>query len=222
MLTLDQAVLQSTPSPAAWWALGVVSLLTAVLLLLVFRFISNQERIVVAKDRIKAHLLEIRLFRDDPYVVLRAQKDIFLAVLGYVKLTVAPLAVLILPLVYLALHLDLFFAYQPLRPGETALVTVKLDESVAWDQVVPGLTVPEGLRVETPPLRVERPREIDWRVRAISEGTYEIVVTLGETIVTKSVTVSACLRRVMPTREGGRWPATLIAPGEPPLPRAVP
>jgi len=212
-------MLLPAPSSSPWWALGVVSVLTAVLLLLVFRFISHQERIAIAKNRIKAHLLEIRLFRDDPQLVLRAQKDILLALLKYLKLAAVPLAVLILPLVYLALHLELFFGYEPLHPGAAAVVAVTVDDKTPLDRVVANLSVSDGLKIETPPLRLPHAHEIDWRVRAVREGNHEIILTLGDTALAKTVTVGTTLRRVTPIREQDSWPTTLVAPGEAALPR---
>ena len=51
---------------AAWLGLPA-----AVLALLVFRWVSDQAGIERAKDRIKAHLLELFLYRDDFRVSLR-------------------------------------------------------------------------------------------------------------------------------------------------------
>ena len=53
-----------------------VSLLTALLMLFVFQLTSNQAGIRRAKDRIKAHLLELRLFKDNMRVTLWAQGGI--------------------------------------------------------------------------------------------------------------------------------------------------
>ena len=221
-MTLDEATLLPPASPMSWWALGAVSGLTALLMLFAFRFASDQRGIGTAKDRIKAHLLEIRLFRDEPWLVLRAQKHILLAILGYLRLAMAPIAVLILPVVYLALHLELFFGYQPLHAGESAVVSVTLDDRVAWDKVQVDLAVPDGVQVETPPLRIARTREVDWRLRGLREGTHDIVVTVGDAAYPKMLTVNDGLHRVIPARERGSWLAALFVPGETPLPSDAP
>lgn len=221
-MTLDEATLLPAASPMSWWALGAVSALTALLMLLAFRFASDQRGIGIAKDRIKAHLLEIRLFRDEPWLVLRAQKHIIGAILRYLRLAMAPIAVLILPVVYLALHLELFFGYQPLHAGESAMVSVTLDDRVAWDKLEVDLAVPDGVLVETPPLRIARAREVDWRVRVLREGIHDIVVTVGETAYPKMMTVADGLHRVIPSRERGSRLMALFVPGETPLPSNAP
>ena len=56
--------------------LTVVSFLTGILMVLVFRTTSNQAGIKQVKERIKAHLLAIRLFQDQLDVVLRTHARI--------------------------------------------------------------------------------------------------------------------------------------------------
>ena len=48
----------------SWVAMTALSLLTALLMLLVYRLTSNQQRIRAVKDKIIAHLLEMRLYKD--------------------------------------------------------------------------------------------------------------------------------------------------------------
>jgi hypothetical protein len=55
-------------------SLGLISLLAGVVMLWVFRRVSNQGAIRVAKKRLQAHLYELRLFADEPRLVWRAQK----------------------------------------------------------------------------------------------------------------------------------------------------
>ncbi len=47
-----------------WAAKVFISLLTGLFMLLVFKLTSNQAGLQRTKDRIKAHLLEFRLFKD--------------------------------------------------------------------------------------------------------------------------------------------------------------
>jgi hypothetical protein len=56
-----------------WWGMLVVSVLTGLLMLFIFKFTSNQSGIRRAKDRIKAHLLEMRLYNES----LRSQFKAF-------------------------------------------------------------------------------------------------------------------------------------------------
>jgi len=48
-----------------WIGMAVISLVTGIFMLLIFRLTSNQKGIRQVKDKIKAHLMEIRLFKDN-------------------------------------------------------------------------------------------------------------------------------------------------------------
>ena len=54
------------------YGLIVVSFLTGLAAVLVFAYVSNQESLRRIKNRIQAHLLELRLFPDQLGVVLKA------------------------------------------------------------------------------------------------------------------------------------------------------
>jgi len=215
---LDQVAFLPPPSCLPLAGLCAVSAATGILLLLVFRYTSNQAGIGAAKERIKAHVLEIRLFKDDPLLVLQAQKAIVLSTLGYLKFTLVPLAVMLIPVVYLALHLDLVFGYHPLRPGEVTILGVTLAEGVPLNGPAVELTVPEGLTVETPSLRIGAKREVDWRVKAVKEGSFTLTIKVADRVFQKELKVGECLAQVTPERRRGASIERLWSPGESLLP----
>jgi len=102
-------------SLSPWFGLAVVSLLTALLMLEVYKLTSNQSAIRRAKDRIKAHLLEMRLYKDSLRVTLRAQAGILKANLAYMGANLKPLLVMIVPLVLILARLSVWYDRAP-RP----------------------------------------------------------------------------------------------------------
>jgi uncharacterized membrane protein (DUF106 family) len=62
--TVFELILTPFRNMSPWYGMTVVSFLTGFLMLFIFRFTSNQEGIRRTKNRIKAHLLELRLFKD--------------------------------------------------------------------------------------------------------------------------------------------------------------
>ena len=59
-----------------------VSILAGIGMLVVFRHASDQAAIRRSKNLVAAHLLEFRLFMDEPRLVLRAQRDL---IVGYAR-----------------------------------------------------------------------------------------------------------------------------------------
>src|SRR6266545_3350538 len=137
-----------------FWLLCVVSMLAGVLMLLIFRFTSNQAKIKEAKDRMQAHLIEIRLFKDNPRIILSALKNILLYNARYMKHAFKPMLYMILPISLMLIQLDGWFGYRPLQIGESAIVSVTLSEEGPKLFSTISIEADKGLIVETPPLRI--------------------------------------------------------------------
>jgi len=206
-------------SLSPWVALSVISLLTGLLILAIYKLVSDQHGLKATKDKIKAYLLELRLFADDFSVSLRAQAKLLFWNLKYLLHALRPLAVIIIPLFFLLSHLHLWFAWEPLTPGETTIVKIKLKENVNPLAVQAKLEPTAGYEVETPPLRIESEREICWRIRALRPGKYEIKISFDGQWLSKELIIGRhSLVRLSSIRPSSGFFQQLLAPGEKPLP----
>jgi len=199
-----------------FWALLAVSVPLGIFMLLVFRHTSNQEEIRKAKNRIKAHILEIRLFKDDLRILLSAQKNILLHNLRYMRHALRPVLFMIIPIAYILLLLEGWFGYQPLKPGETTVASVVVANGGADVLSQVSLQGDEGLIVETPPLRIAEDHAVNWRVRAAAPGDHMLTFTVaGETVRKKVSVMDGRLTRVTPRLVAAPtfWD-TLLHPGE--------
>ncbi len=197
--------------------LAFVALLTAVAVLLVYRKTSDQDGISSVRRKIVASLLEMRLFRDDLVVVFRAQGRVLKDSLRYFRYSLVPLAWILLPLVVLFIHLDRVYGYDPLAPGEAAIVTVGVSEAASLT-----LEAGPGLAVETPPLRIPGSNEVHWRVRGLFPGEHELTVRAPDHASTKRVPVGSGRTSIAPTRPSSGIIDQLLHPGENPIPSDAP
>ncbi|OGD20427.1 MAG: hypothetical protein A2W03_01775 [Candidatus Aminicenantes bacterium RBG_16_63_16] len=203
----------------AWWGMLYISLLTGLLMLAVFRLTSNQPGIRAAKDRIKAHLLEMRLFKDNFRVSLGAQRQILAANWRYIRYSFKPLLVMIIPLVLILIQLNFWFGYEPLAAGEPAILKVRLDSGIDPLKTEILLETSPSVRVETPPLRIADEHEVDWRIRPQEAGPAALTLAVGGARFEKTVRVGgAPLARVSTMRVRGRFPDALLYPCESGLP----
>jgi hypothetical protein len=198
------------------WIVTVLAALLAVPMLLVVRALTDQDAVRATKNRIKGHLLELWLFRDDTGTVLGAQGRILRLNARYLLLTAKPLLVLLIPMVLLLIPLDSWFGFRALRPGDSATVVVSAGALSHPDRA--SIAVSDGLAVETPALRIPATREIAWRIRALRPGAHDVWIAVDGRRLEKRVVVSDGLASVSPTRvSAGSW-ATVLHPAEPPLP----
>jgi hypothetical protein len=203
------------------WLLSLVALVTAVPTLLVFARLSDQVRLRTTKNRIKAHVLELWLFRDDVGTVLRAQGRLLGLNARYLWLTLPAMAVIAPPMLLLLGALAPWYESRPLRPGETTIVSVHAGGATALGPDA-RLVAGDGLVVETPALRIPAAGEIDWRVRAVKPGVHTVSVEVGGQRLDKQIVAGTEPARVNSTRTtSGLWQA-LTAPGEAPLPGDAP
>jgi uncharacterized membrane protein (DUF106 family) len=217
------AILWPFRSLSPWFGLTAVSLLTALLMLEVYKLTSNQAAIRRAKDRIKAHLLELRLYKDNMRVTLSAQAAILRANLAYMGANLRPLAVMIIPLVLVLAQLSLWFDRAPLAPGQETLVKVGFDKAVDPMTLDLALDPPPGIEITSPAVRIADEPEAVWRLKAVSPGAGRLVVRVGRLSVEKSVAVGGGrLDRVSALASRGSFWKRVLYPGEPPLPAATP
>src|SRR5215470_2520221 len=79
----------------------LLSIVVGFLMVVVFRYTSDQQSIRVAKDQLKAHLLAVRLFQDQLPVVLNSYGRILRGTGRYLKLAFMPLLYVIIPITFL-------------------------------------------------------------------------------------------------------------------------
>lgn len=151
-----------TLSGSVAWALALISGVTGVAMLWVFGRFSSQKKIRQVKNRLKAHMLELRLFVDEPALIWHAQKSLIAANGRYMALMLRPFVILAVPMALLVMLLDPYFGVAPLPIGRSAIVTVQLSDSSG---PAPELQVPDGIALETPAVRVTGTRQVSWRIR---------------------------------------------------------
>jgi hypothetical protein len=166
------------------------------LILLVFKAISNRRALQTARRKLRSHLLAIRLFADDPAVILRSQGRLLLCTLRYMALLLPAFLAVAIPLFLAWDRLDAIWGRAPLEPGETVILTARLSDSVSN----PLLVAPDWLPVESPPVRVDAVHEVSWRLRVGRAGSGDVSVTAGAERVSKRIEARPGLH-YLPDRE---------------------
>jgi hypothetical protein len=98
-----------------------------------------------------AHILEFRLFMDEPVLVFQAQRELFMANLRLLRLVFLPCLILTVPFVFLLEYLNDWYGRAPLQIGRAAVITAD------------ALNMPKGIAIETPAVHIGS--EVSWRVR---------------------------------------------------------
>lgn len=209
---------QSLP---ANWQIIITALPVTVFALLVFRFASNQDGITHVKNKIKAYLLELWLYKDDLGILFRAQGQVFKYSVIYLRYALVPLIIMIVPLALVIVQLESLYAFRGLQPGESAILSVTIAETQNLGEVDADLSLPAGIVQETPPLRIDRSRQVLWRIRGETPGQHAVKIQSGDREITKQVVVGESDTRLAPIiYRDGDW-RILGYPAEQPIDAAA-
>lgn len=209
-------------APFASWppqvTLLAASVLAGVAMAYVFRQTSNQRALRAVADRTRAHLLGLRLFKDDARVAFGCQWELMKAIGLRLWHSLPPMAVLVIPFLFILTQLALRFENRPLEAGESVVVALHLSPQ-AWPALAGvAIAVPPGVSVETPPLRDPQEQAVYWRLKVDSPTAGALSWSIGDKVVEKSIVgalKAGKLCAVSARRPGPGFWDRLLYPGEP-------
>jgi hypothetical protein len=200
-----------------WLGATLVSAVTGVLLLVAFKYTSNQRAIKRAGDDRKANLLALKLFKDSPSVSVRAQWGVLRSAARSLVLAIVPMLIMAVPVVLIMAQLAQWYEDRPVRVNEDAVVTLKLggDPKAAWPDV--RLQEPAEVDDTSGPVRVESERAVCWNVKPVKAGYHRLVFWVGPEAAEKELAAGDGYMRVSPQRPGWDWSDALLYPAERPF-----
>ena len=198
----------------------VLSIVIGLLMIVLFGYTSDQKAIKVAKDQLKAHLLAVRLFRDQLPVVMGSYGKILRGTGRYLKLAFKPLLYVIIPITLLIMQLDRYLGTTPVPTNAPFLLTAHTASPDALNDVT--LELPPEIAMTAPPVHVPAENEIVWRLAGAKDGRYEVKIAAGGQSVTKTVSVGSDLPRISPVRLRGQFWERMFSSAESALPENSP
>jgi hypothetical protein len=201
------------------WFVLAISVITGLLMVLVFRYTSDQQAIRRAKDRLKAHLLAVRLFQDQLPVVLGAYGQIFFGTGRYLRLTFTPVLIAIVPMTFLIIQMDRYLGWMALEPMRPFLLEAQTNSSATLDQI--ELRLPDGLTASAPAVHIPKEKLIVWRLQATQPGEYHVRLDASGALVDKQVVVSSALEQLSPVKLRGQFWERTLSSAEPALPENI-
>src|SRR5262245_39235960 len=186
-----------------WLSATLIAVITGVLLLIVFKYTSNQRAIKRARDDINAHLLALKLFKDSAAVAVQAQGRVRLGGVRLFLLALGPMAVMAVPVALILGQMSLWYQQPPLRVGDEAVVTLKLNGEAGTPSPKVRLEPTDAASDMIGPVRGDRSkREVCWKLQAQEKGRHRLVFVIGDQTVEKELTVGDGFMRISSQRPG--------------------
>ena len=200
-----------------WLSNTIIAAVAGVVLLILFKYTSNQKAIGRVRDSIKANMLALKLYKDSIIVTFTSQGRVFKSSLMLLVYSVRPMLVMIVPVSLLLAQLGLWYQYRPLQKGEQAVVTMKLNTQTnsQW----PGINIQPAtaVEVETGPVHVFSKNEICWQIKALEDGYHNLNFQVDQQQVEKELAIGDRFMRVSVARPGRQWSEMLFNPWEKPF-----
>jgi uncharacterized membrane protein (DUF106 family) len=193
-----------------------LSVVIGLLMILLFGYTSDQKAIGIAKDQLKAHLLAVRLFRDQLHVVMGSYGKVLRGTGRYLKLAFKPLLYVIIPITLMIVWLDRSLGLTAIQTNVPFLLTVQVNKPDALDGI--SIELPPAITASAPPVHVAAENEVVWRLMASQEGSYEVKIGAGGQSVSKTVRVTSQLAQVSPERWRDHFWQRFFSSGESALP----
>jgi uncharacterized membrane protein (DUF106 family) len=195
-----------------------LSVVIGLLMILLFGYTSDQKAIGIAKDQLKAHLLAVRLYRDQLNVVMGSYGKVLRGTGRYLKLAFKPLLYVIIQITLLIVWLDRSLGLTAIQTNTPFLVTARVNNPQALDSI--SIELPPEITASAPPVHVAADNEVVWRLVASQEGAYDVEIKTGAggQSVAKTVRVTSQLAQLSPERWRDHFWQRMFASGESALP----
>lgn len=220
-------------------ALILLSGIFGVLALVVFKYISSQSGIKSAKDKIKGHMIAIRLYQNDLVVVGQSIVKVLLRNLQYVLLNFGPFIPLAPIFGFVVAQTVVRYSFEPLEvvtaqeadsmlAGQGTMFSIEFKDDRESRAKAAELEIiwPEGLQAQSKLVRVPSRGLAFQEFVAVAPGDYEVQMKIGDSIVTKTVSAGTTeLAYLQPERVSGAmmamlWPVEDTFPDESPIAHA--
>ena len=203
-----------------YMGLTAVSVVTGLLMVLLYAVTTDQERLRAIRDRIKILFLEVRLYRNDLAASLAIQREILGRNLAYLRHTALSALVLMLPVVVLLADMNVRYGARPVPPGGSVRITATAQAPDLLGDLV--LRLDPGAVLEMPPLRVASERRVTFQVRLDRPGRHHLVLAGPGLEVPLEVTASPLVQRLQSVLDKGDSLLSRLVPDAHFIPASVP
>jgi len=200
-----------------WLSNTIISAVTGVFLLIIFKYTSNQRAIGKVRDDIKSNLLAMKLFKDSISMTLHSEARVFKGALMLLVHSIPSMLIMILPVSLLLAQMSLWYQSRPLLPGEVAVMTVKLNSNVEGNWPTINIEPTTVVDVTAGPVRILSRHQICWEIKAIENGKQLITLDVNGQQIKKELAVGNSFMRVSLTRPASNWAGILVNPAEKPF-----
>lgn len=172
-----------------FWAVVVLSFLISLLIVVVYKFFTNQEEMKRLKDQQKEFQQQMKGMKDQPGEMMKVQKEAMGVSMQYMKHSFKATLITMLPVLLIFGWMNGHLASEPIFPDEPYSLTAAFAEGVAGET---ELIVSEGTELLGPAQQEIMDRTATWRLKSTA-GRHLLTTKVGEEQESKNVLITTNL-----------------------------
>ena len=173
-----------------FWAILILSLIISLIVVLVYKFFTNQDEMKKLKEEQKDYQKRLKELRDKPEEMMKVQKEAMSKNFEYMKHSFKATLITMLPIILIFGWMNAHLNFEPIYPGETYSVTAVIKEGVTGEvELIPD----NGTEVVSSQKQAVA-KEVMWNIKSSNEGTHFLTVKVGEQQQVKKVLITTELR----------------------------
>ena len=161
-----------------FWGIFFLSAVSSLVVLVIYKYLSAPEKIKDAKDKIKANILAIRLYRDFWKVILASFGKSVLYTLKYFSLNLLPLVVVLPILAPIFSQMDVRYGMRPFEADEVAVVKAYFNVDVETLDI--KLAQSDFVKPLMKPVFIKAKKEVDWKLAVRSDKAFDLAIEVGD------------------------------------------
>lgn len=168
-----------------FWGILFLSILMSFVVLWLYKWISSPRLIRKAKDRIKANILAIRLYKDSGKIIIISFFKSLFYTFKYFGLNLLPL-LLIIPILFPAfVQMDIRYGMRPFQPGEEIIVKAKFNPDMQGLNI--QLLDDEHYKPKMKPVFIKALKEANWKLEAQEAGQAQLKIKVDDRVYEKNI-----------------------------------
>ncbi len=175
------------------WAIVLLSLVISLVIVLVYKFFTNQQEMKRLKDEQKEFRKRMKELKSNPEEMMKVQKEAMQKNFQYMKHSLKATLITMLPIILIFSWMNVHLAYEPIYPGDTYSVTAEFKKGLSGEA---ELIVGEGTELLSEAMQPIN-SNVAWSLKS-TEGEHFLTVQAGNQQQSKKVLITRNLAYEQP------------------------
>ncbi len=170
-----------------FWPILLLSVVSSFVVLYAYKFLSSPKAIKDAKNKIKANIFAIRIYKDYAGVIVSSFFKSLFYTLKYFAFNFMPIIIILPILLPVFSQMEVRYGVDSFKVGDEIIVNVKFNKPIDKMNII--LKDNEFYKKTMPPVFSYKIKEVDWKVKILKKGEGYIEIAVDDKIYKKRLVV---------------------------------